>query len=56
MRIPAASQRFAKTRGNGLVLKKMIERQHMAPNPRDLSGVLVSGNFHQQDRTVAGVQ
>lgn len=36
------------------LLKKMIERQHMTPNVRDLSGVLVAGSFQQQDRRVLG--
>ena len=36
------------------LLKKMIERQHMTPNPKDLSGVLVAGVFAQQDRKVNG--
>ncbi len=36
------------------LLKKMLERQHMTPNPRDLSGVLVAGNFQQQNQRVLG--
>jgi hypothetical protein len=36
------------------LLKKMLDRQHMTPNPRDLSGPLVAGSFQQQDRHVAG--
>ena len=34
------------------LLKNMIERQHMTPNPRDLSGVLVAGSFQQRQSTV----
>lgn len=34
------------------VLKSMIEREHMTPNPRDLSGVLVAGTFQQSQSTV----
>ena len=36
------------------LLKKMIARENMSPNPRDLSGVLTAGNFQQQDRRVTG--
>jgi hypothetical protein len=36
------------------LLKKMIEREHMTPNPRDLSGVLVAGTFQQQEKRVVG--
>ena len=36
------------------LLKKMLARDHLTPNPRDLSGVLVAGRFQQQDRLVTG--
>lgn len=36
------------------LLKDMIGRAHMTPNPRDLSGVLVSGKFEQRAVTVTG--
>jgi hypothetical protein len=36
------------------LLKKMLERDKMTPNPRDLSGVLVAGSFQQQDKRVTG--
>jgi hypothetical protein len=36
------------------LLKSMIEREHMTPNPRDLSGVLVAGSFEQHQSTVIG--
>jgi hypothetical protein len=36
------------------LLKSMIEREHMTPNPRDLSGVLVAGTFEQRQATVIG--
>jgi hypothetical protein len=36
------------------LLKSMIEREHMTPNPRDLSGVLVAGTFEQRQSTVVG--
>jgi hypothetical protein len=37
------------------LLKRMIEREHMTPNPRDLSGVLVAGTFEQRQSTVIGI-
>jgi hypothetical protein len=36
------------------LLKSMIAREHMTPNPRDLSGVLVAGTFEQRQSTVIG--
>ena len=36
------------------LLKSMIAREHMTPNPRDLSGVLVAGTFEQRESTVIG--
>lgn len=36
------------------LLKDMIGRAHMTPNPRDLSGVLVAGSFEQRAATVIG--
>jgi hypothetical protein len=36
------------------LLKKMLAREHMTPNPADLSGVLAAGVFHQQDQRVLG--
>ncbi len=36
------------------LLKDMIGRAHMTPNPRDLSGVLVAGKFEQRAATVMG--
>ncbi len=37
------------------LLKSMLARDHLTPNPRDLSGVLTAGTFRQQDARVAGV-
>lgn len=37
------------------LLKKMLEREHLTPNSRDLSGVLVAGTFEQKDRRVVGI-
>jgi hypothetical protein len=36
------------------LLNSMIVREHMTPNPRDLSGVLVAGTFEQHQSTVIG--
>ncbi len=36
------------------LLKKMIEREHQTANPRDLSGVLVSGSFVERGSSVVG--
>jgi hypothetical protein len=37
------------------LLKKMIAREKMTPNPRDLSGVLTAGTFKREDRRAIGV-
>lgn len=36
------------------LLRKMIEREHMTPNPRDFSGVLTAGRFQQNGSRVVG--
>jgi hypothetical protein len=36
------------------LLKKMLARDHMTPNPADLSGVLAAGVFQQQNQRVTG--
>ena len=36
------------------LLEKMLSRDHMTPNPRDLSSILVGGKFAQQGSTVSG--
>ena len=36
------------------MLKKMLERDHMTPNPNDLSGVLTAGTFSQHKDHVTG--
>src|SRR5437899_6815681 len=36
------------------LLRKMLDRQHLTPNPRDLSGVLTAGTFEQQNALVTG--
>jgi hypothetical protein len=35
-------------------LRNWIAREHQQPNPADLSGVLVAGTFHRDDRRVFG--
>ena len=50
----AAAELVKQLTGVTSLLKSMIERQHMTPNPRDLSGVLVAGSFQQRQATVIG--
>jgi hypothetical protein len=35
-------------------LRKWIAREHLQPNPTDLSGVLVAGTFRREDRRIFG--
>ena len=35
-------------------LRKMMAREHLKPNPADLSGVLTGGTFRREDRRVLG--
>ncbi|MEO8051600.1 MAG: hypothetical protein ABI833_14375 [Acidobacteriota bacterium] len=50
----AAAELVKQLSGATGLLKSMIERAHMTPNPRDLSGVLVAGTFEQRQKTVIG--
>jgi hypothetical protein len=52
---PEAAAALAKqlTDSTGL-LNKMLARDHMTPNPHDLSAVLAGGKFEQQDKRVTG--
>jgi hypothetical protein len=50
----AASDLVTKLEGATNMLRKMLERDHMQPNPRDLSGVLVGGNFRREGSRVIG--
>ncbi len=50
----AAAELVKQLSGVTGLLKSMIERAHMTPNPRDLSGVLVAGTFEQRQSTVIG--
>ena len=36
------------------LLRKMIEREHQVPNPKDLAGVLTAGTFQPEGRMVLG--
>ena len=52
---PAAAEDLARQlSGTTDLLKKMIQRDNLTPNPRDLSGVLVAGAFQQQQDLVIG--
>ncbi len=52
---PAAAEELVKQlSGTTDLLKRMIQRDHMTPNPRDLSGVLVAGTFEQRQAQVIG--
>ena len=50
----AASALAQQLTGLTTELTKLIAREHMTPNPRDLSGVLVAGKFEQQEAHVKG--
>jgi hypothetical protein len=50
----AAAELIKQFSGVTGLLKTLLEREHMTPNPRDLSGVLVAGTFEQRQSTVIG--
>jgi hypothetical protein len=50
----AASDLLIKLEGATDTLRKFIEREHLRPNPRDLSGLLVAGTFRREDKQVYG--
>jgi hypothetical protein len=50
----AAAELVKQLAGTTDLLKKMIVRDHLTPNPSDLSGVLVAGTFQQQENRVTG--
>lgn len=50
----SASDLLVKLEGATNMLRKLIEREHMTPNPNDLSGLLTSGAFRRDDRKVHG--
>jgi hypothetical protein len=49
-----ASELVMQLEGATNMLRKMLERENQKPNPRDLSGMLVAGNFRREDRRVLG--
>jgi len=49
----AAAMAAELTRATGL-LRDLIQREHVTPNPADLSGVLTSGTFRGEGRRVVG--
>jgi hypothetical protein len=51
----AASDLLVKLEGATNMLRKLIEREHLKPNPNDLSGLLTSGEFRRDDRKVLGL-
>ncbi len=50
----AAADLVAKLDGATNMLRKMLDREHMKPSSRDLSGILAAGSFHQDARRVTG--
>ena len=52
--VPAASKLLVDFQNTTDTLRKWIAREHQQPNPADLSGVLVAGTFHRDDRRVYG--
>jgi hypothetical protein len=50
----AASKMLTDFQNTTDTLRKWIEREHQQPNPADLSGLLVAGTFHRDDRRVFG--
>jgi hypothetical protein len=49
-----ATELVTKLQGATEMLRKMLERENMKPNPRDLSGILVAGVFHRKGNRVVG--
>jgi hypothetical protein len=50
----AATELVTKLQGATEMLRKLLERDNMKPNPRDLSGILVAGVFHREGNRVVG--
>jgi hypothetical protein len=50
----AAAELVRQLSGTTDLLRKMIERDHLTSDPRDLSGVLVAGAFQQRQTQVIG--
>ncbi len=52
--VPAAAKMLVDFQNTTDTLRQWIAREHKQPNPADLSGVLVAGIFHRDDRRVYG--
>jgi hypothetical protein len=50
-----ASDLVTKLEGATNMLRKMLDREQMKPNPRDLSSILVAGAFRRDGRRVIGL-
>lgn len=51
---PAASALLTQLQSVTKSLRDLFAREHQSPNPADLSGLLVAGTFHLNDRQVYG--
>jgi hypothetical protein len=51
---PSASKLLVDLQNTTSTLRNWIAREHQQANPADLSGVLVAGTFHRDDRKVFG--
>jgi hypothetical protein len=51
---PSASALVAQLESTTKTLRDLLASQHKTPDPSDLSGVLVAGNFRRDDRQVFG--
>ena len=52
--VPAAAKLLVDFQNTTDTLRQWIAREHKQPKPADLSGVLVAGTFHRDDRRVYG--
>lgn len=50
----SANELLNKLQGATNMLRKLLAREHEKPNPRDLSGILVGGEFHREGTRVIG--
>jgi hypothetical protein len=52
--VPSAAKLLVDFQNTTTTLRDWIAREHQQPNPADLSGMLVAGTFHRDDRQVFG--
>jgi hypothetical protein len=52
--VPTAAKLLVDLQKATDTLRNFIAREHQQPNPTDLTGVLVAGKFHRDDRRVFG--